>query len=51
MNVLQDVLVRMRDSVIGAFKPDFLEKTSDSADLCVPVPLTLMTCCEDKGCF
>lgn len=30
----QDVLVRMRDSVIGAYKPDFLEKTSDSADLC-----------------
>ena len=26
--------MRMRDSVIGAYKPDFLEKTSDSADLC-----------------
>ncbi|KAK9828091.1 hypothetical protein WJX81_002457 [Elliptochloris bilobata] len=32
----QDVLVRMRDSIIGAFKPDFLEKTSDSADLYGP---------------
>ena len=26
----------MQDSVVGAFKPDFLEKTSDSADLCAP---------------
>ena len=31
--------MRMRDSVVGAFKPDFLEKTSDAADLCA-APLT-----------
>ena len=34
----QDVLVRMKDSVVGALKPDFLEKTSDSADLCAACP-------------
>lgn len=40
----QDVLVRMRDSVVGAFKPDFLEKTSDSADLCARPPSGLPSC-------
>lgn len=32
---VQDVLVRMKDSVVGALKPDFFEKTTDNADLCV----------------
>jgi hypothetical protein len=38
---MQDVLIRMRDSIVGALKPDFFEKTTDNADLCVhfPVPL------------
>jgi hypothetical protein len=39
---LQDVLVRMRDSVVGAFKPDFLDKTADSADLCARCPPPLL---------
>ncbi|CAK0784356.1 hypothetical protein CVIRNUC_007560 [Coccomyxa viridis] len=32
----QDVLIRMRDSVVGALKPDFFEKTTDNADLYGP---------------
>ena len=31
--LLQDVLIRMKDSVVGALKPDFFEKTTDNADL------------------
>ena len=31
--LLQDVLIRMKDSVVGALKPDFFEKTIDNADL------------------
>lgn len=30
---VQDVLIRMKDSVVGAIKPDFFEKTTDNADL------------------
>ena len=30
---LQDVLLRMLDSVIGCFKPHFLEDIGDSGDL------------------
>ncbi|KAK9908355.1 hypothetical protein WJX75_006546 [Coccomyxa subellipsoidea] len=32
----QDVLIRMKDSVVGALKPDFFEKTTDNADLYGP---------------
>ena len=31
--LLQDVLIRMKDSVVGALNPDFFEKTTDNADL------------------
>ncbi len=46
----QDVLVRMRDSVIGAFRPDFLEKTSDSADLCARAPALSMRVTLQGSC-
>ena len=38
--------MRMRDSVIGAYRPDFLEKTSDSADLCALRCLLHMYSCN-----
>ncbi len=30
---VQDILVRIRDSVIGSYKADFFDKTTDNADL------------------
>ena len=30
---LQDVLIRMKDSIVGFIKPDFLEKITDNEDL------------------
>ena len=29
----QDVVIRMKDSVVGFIKPDFLEKINDNEDL------------------
>lgn len=31
--LLQDILIRIRDSVIGSYKADFFDKTTDNADL------------------
>ena len=31
--ILQDILIRIRDSVIGSYKADFFDKTTDNADL------------------
>ena len=31
--VVQDILIRIRDSVIGSYKADFFDKTTDNADL------------------
>ena len=41
---LQDVLIRMKDSVVGALKPDFFEKTTDNADLCATLLRLLVEC-------
>lgn len=30
---MQDILIRIRDSVIGSYKADFFDKTTDNADL------------------
>ena len=33
LNGVQDILIRIRDSVIGSYKADFFDKTTDNADL------------------
>lgn len=39
---VQDVLLRMLDSVIGCFKPNFLEDIGDSGDLYASLLLLLL---------